>query len=528
MRVLIPNRMDASLPNTELSELRDLIVSLQKENQLLRQKLDAFIKRYFGGKKNEAIDPAQLEMLLAGLTSAVVSTPAAAADKPLAPRSDRKKAVRQPLPNHLPVEEVVIEPDEVKQDPESWKMIDQEVTEELDYKPAQFIKRLYIRPKYVRRASVAVAAHPVDDALADIYGRSEPAVIIGPLPSRLIEKGLPGPGLLAHVVISKYEDHLPLYRQEKIYRERHGVKISRASLAEWVEQVAFWLKPIYEQMKQSLLRGSYIQADETPIRYLDPDLPGKSRQGYLWAYSRPQAEVVFEWRTDRNRMGLEEFLKPFKGLLQSDGYAAYRSLAKDRPNELEHLGCWAHARRKFHEALEDDRRAGWFIRQIGHLYELEKRLRQSRAGPQLREAARAAEAQLVLNRIEKALRLVKVKVLPQSRLGLAIHYTLEQWTELSRYVKHGRAEIDTNLVENSIRPTAVGKKNFLFIGHPDAGWRSAVIYSVLGSCRRYGIDPHEYLNDVLRRLPDMKQSQIAEITPAAWAQAKKAARKPAA
>jgi transposase len=395
----------------------------------------------------------------------------------------------------------------------------------LDWKPAQFIKRLYIRPQYVKVKSAAAeqADDVVSQAIGGVYEEEGPQVVIAPLPSRLIEKGLPGAGLLGQVVISKYEDHLPLYRQEKIYRERHGVKLSGQTLAQWVEQVALWLKPVYQLMKQSVLSGGYLQVDETPIRYLDPEAPGKSQLGYLWAYSRPGAEVVFDWQTSRGREGPEQMLKEFKGLLQTDGYVVYETLARGRDDWVM-MGCLTHARRNFHEAMEQDRRAAWVVRQMGHLYGVEKFLRDPRAGPRLREAVRSWQARPVLRRLEKMFRHWQGQVLPQSLFGKAIGYALERWTELCRYVEHGVAEIDNNLVENAIRPTALGKKNFLFIGHPEAGWRSAVIYSVLGSCRRLGVDPHAYLQEVLRRLPEMKITEIEQITPAAWTKARKGAR----
>jgi hypothetical protein len=434
------------------------------------------------------------------------------------------------LPADVPVERVVLEPAAVQQQPELWKKIGEEVTEEWDYTPGQFLKRLIVRPKYVRRETVAPS--PVGPAAARaertaVPVAEGPAVVIAALPPRLIEKGLPGAGLLAHVLVSKYQDHLPLYRQEKIFEERHGVKLPRQMLAEWVEQGAFWLRPIYQEMTRGLLGGRYLQADETPIRYLDPDLPGAARQGYLWTYSRPGSDVIFEWNPSRARAVAEEFLKSFAGLLQTDGYSAYESLAASR-NGLVLVGCWAHARRKFVEALAEDRRVAWVVRQLGQLYQLEQRLRNARAGPAWRAAARAADARPVLRRLEHMLRHWQPQVLPKSLFGEAIGYALERWEALGRYVAHGEVEIDNNLIENAIRPTAIGKKNFLFIGHPDAGWRSAVIYSVLGSCRRYRIDPHEYLRDVFRRLPAMKMSEIAQLTPSAWAKAKRTAAKRAA
>ena len=254
--------MDAALPN-ELNPLRELVSRLQNalsaaqiENKLLRQKLELFLKRYFGGTKNEALDPKQLELWLAGLEA--LMTPTAVTEKKTAVRPPAAaRPVRQPLPAQLETERVVLEPKEVQEQPEGWRKLGEEVTEELDWKPAKFIKRLYIRPKY---------------ANAD-------RIVIAPLPARLIEKGLPGAGLLTQVIVGKYEDHLPLYRQEKIYRQRHGVNLSRQTLCGWVDAAADWLSPIYREMKARLVAGHYLQVDETPIRYLDPDVKGKSQQG---------------------------------------------------------------------------------------------------------------------------------------------------------------------------------------------------------------------------------------------------------
>lgn len=516
----------------QLSSTQEQLTQLQQENRLLRQKLESFIQRYFGGRTSEAMDAKQLELILAGLS---VPTPATETEKAAArassgatPSSRNQPRKLSGLPEHLPTERVVIEPEAVKLQPEAWEKIGEEVTVELDWEPAKFWRRLLIRPKYVRRdeGQTAMTASAPSAVSAAPSGAAAPPVVIAPLPPRLIEKGLPGPGLLAHILISKYQDHLPLYRQEKIYWERHGVVLTRQSLAEWVEAGAQWLRPVYEQMKSTLVGGEYIQADETPIRYLDADQPGKAQIGYLWTYSRPGAEVIFEWNTSRGRDGPERFLKGFRGRLQTDGYGVYEALAGERP-ELVLVGCWAHARRKFFEALDEDRRAAWVVGQIGQLYGIEKRLREAGSGPRLREAVRASEARPVLNRIEAVLRRWQPQVLPKSLFGTAIRYALERWKELNRYAKEGLLEIDNNLVENAIRPTAIGKKNFLFIGHPEAGWRSAVIYSLLGSCRRVGVDPHAYLRDVFQRLPAMKITEIAQITPAAWAKAQKAAAKKA-
>ncbi len=490
---------------TALASAQSLTECLQAENQLLRQKLQLFLKRYFGGTKNESLDPKQLELLLAGLEA--LSAPAPVAEKPAPTRAvPTVRPARQPLPAHLETERVVLEPAEVQQQPAGWRKLGQEVTEELDWKPAKFIRRLYIRPKYANAERIVIA----------------------PLPARLIEKGLPGAGLLTQVIVSKYEDHLPLYRQEKIYRERHGVNLSRQTLCGWVDAAADWLSPIYREMKAALVARDYLQADETPIRYLDPDVKGKSQAGWLWTYSHPRGDVVFDWNVSRSREGPREFLKCFRGKLQTDGYGVYESLARERGKELILVGCWAHARRGFHEALGEGRSAAWLMGQIGQLYAVEKHLREANAGPQLRAAVRAWQSRPILKRLRCAMERVRRRVLPQSLLGQAIDYALSRWEALTRYMDDGRLEIDNNLCENAIRPTAVGKKNFLFIGHPEAGQRSAVIYSVLGSCRRHGINPDEYLRDIFERLPKAKTSDLKSLTPAAWAKAKRAAKPSAA
>jgi transposase len=385
----------------------------------------------------------------------------------------------------------------VQQQPEGWRKLGEEVTEELDWKPAKFIKRLYIRPKYANAERIVIA----------------------PLPARLIEKGLPGAGLLTQVIVSKYEDHLPLYRQAQIYRQRHRVELSRQTLCGWVEAAADWLSPIYREMKRALQARDYLQVDETPVRYLDPDVKGKSQQGWLWTYSHPRDDVVFDWNVSRSREGPRQFLEHFRGKLQTDGYGVYESLARERNGGLILVGCWSHVRRGFHEALGEGRLAVWMVKQIGLLYGVEKYLRQHKAGPDLRAAVRLWQSRPVLERLRRAMELVRRGVLPQSLLGKALDYALSRWETLTRYVQDGRLEIDNNLCENAIRPTAIGKKNFLFIGHPQAGQRSAIIYSVLGSCRRHGINPAEYLRDVFERLPNAKTSELKSLTPAAWAKA---------
>ena len=475
-------------------EMSARVVALEMENRLLRQKLDQYIRHYFGGQRNEGLDKNQLELLLQGLPNVIVLPPPES-KATTATRNGGAHPVRRMLvEDKLETHETVIEPEEVQAHPEGWKKISEERTSQLDWVAPKIIKRVLIRPRYVKAERFAIA----------------------PLPPQPIEQGMVGPGLLAQILISKYEYHQPLYRQEKMFRQQFGVDLSRKTMGCWVEQASELLKPVYRSIREDLLQGNYLQADETPIRYLDPDVKGKSQQGYLWTYSRPGGDVLFEWRVSRARAGPEEFLKNFRGKLQTDGYSAYESLAKVR-GDLTLIGCWAHARRGFHEALAETRLAAWFVRQICQLYAVEKQLRHQKVGPRLRAAKRVWQSRPVLARLHRAMELIRRRTLPRGLLGQAIDYTLKRWEALTRFVDDGVLEIDSNLIENSIRPTALGKKNFLFIGHPDAGERSAVIYTLLGSCRRHGVNPFDYLKDLFTRLPAAKITQIKEFTPIEWA-----------
>ena len=459
------------------------------------------VKRLFGSS-SESLDKNQLELLAQPETSATVEAIVAAPEKERVERARTERVQR--LPENLPVVEEVLDPEPVKAQPEQWRLIGHEISEQLDYEPGRFLRRRIVRRKYVHRTN------------------PDCAPLLAPLPERLLDRSLPAPGLLAHIVVGKYCDHLPLYRQEKIYQQRHGVHLPRQSLTRWVELAAQWLKPIYEQIRTGVMGGGYVQVDETPVDYLEPG-HGKTKQGYLWTCSRPGGDVFYRWETSRAAACLDNIIPvAFNGTVQCDGYSAYRSFANGR-NGIELAGCWAHVRRKFHEALEQSpKTAGWILRQIQHLYRVDSRLREHKAGPELRAAVRAHESKPIVERLERALVRLKSsgKHLPQSLPGIAIDYALGQWRTLDVYLGDGRVEIDNNLVENAIRPTALGKKNWLFMGDADAGERGAIIYTVIESCRRRGIDPYAYLKDVLTRLPKMTNHQIPEVTPAAWAKAR--------
>ena len=487
-------------------QLEQCLAALQesrRENQLLRQKVDLLVKRVFGSS-SEQLDRNQLELLM----QLPVSVPAAIVT--VAPKAERAPRLRKEhtprLPENLPVVEEVLDPEPVKAQPEEWRCIGQEVSEQLDYEPGRFLRRRLVRRKYVHQTN------------------PDCAPIIAPLPERLLDRSLPAPGLLAHIVVGKYCDHLPLYRQEQIYHQRHGVHLPRQTLTRWVALAAEWLQPIYEHIRTGVMGGGYVQVDETPVDYLAPG-HGKARQGYLWACSRPGGDVFYRWETSRAAACLNNIIPvDFSGTVQCDGYAAYRAFAGSRNGGIALAGCWAHVRRKFHEALEQSpKTAGWLLRQIQHLYRVEARLREQRAGPRLRAAVRAHESRPLIKRLERVCLHLKRhgRFLPQSLLGIAMDYALGQWQTLDVYLADGRVEIDNNLVENAIRPTALGKKNWLFVGEAEAGDRGAIIYTIIESCRRRGIDPYAYLREVLTRLPQMTNHQIHEVTPAAWAKNQK-------
>ncbi|HEX7652820.1 MAG TPA: IS66 family transposase [Verrucomicrobiae bacterium] len=488
--------------SAELQQCQAELLAARQEIGWLRQKLDALARRFFG-TSSEALNPAQLQLLLQmaepQAEPAVTLPPPA---RPKTPPVRKPKAVR--LPEHLPVVEEILEPEPVKRQPEAWRYIGQEVSEQLDYEPARFLRRRTIRKKYVHRTEV--------DAVP----------VIAPLPERLLDRSLPAAGLLAQILVSKYCDHLPLYRQEQLYAQRHQVQLSRQTMARWVALAAEWLQPIYEQIRTGVLAGGYVQVDETPIDYLEPG-HGKTKPGYLWTGCRPGGDVYFHWATSRAAVCLDDVIPiTFTGTLQCDGYAAYRTFARSHPQPLVLAGCWAHARRKFYEARESvPRLSGWLLGQIQRLYQIEARLREQAAGPELRATVRASESRLIVQRFGRALLKLKTssRFLPQSLLGQAIDYALGLWPTLVVYLEDGRVEIDNNQVENAIRPTAIGKKNWLFIGEAEAGERSAVIYTIIESCRRRGLDPAAYLRDVLTRLPNMTNRQIPEVVPAVWSKA---------
>jgi transposase len=371
-----------------------------------------------------------------------------------------------------------------------------EKSERFEYVPAKIIRHEILRPK-----------------LACPCGES--GVSIAPLPPSVVEQGQPGPGLVAHVLLSKYDDHLPLYRQQQQF-ERLGVNFPRQTLGDWVEKGAQWLQPLVREMKRELLGREYLQVDETPVRVMDPEVRGRCATGYLWVLGEPGGDVIFEFHPGRGKEFAVQLLAGFQGYLQRDGYGVYGALAKANPGLIP-VGCWAHARRKFVDALDErPEEGGQIVTEIRKLYLIERHARDEDLRPEQRFKLRVEHSAPILAALQPRLQALRPGCLPQSPLGKAIGYALAEWEPLARFLQDGRLEIDNNLTENAIRPSAVGKKNWLFVGHPEAGWRSAVIYSVIASCRRRGIDPWDYVRDVLGRLPAMKHSELPSLLPRCW------------
>lgn len=488
----------------ELKKRDEKIAELERELGLMRQKMDLLIRRMFG-KSSEKLSGDQLDLFLEESGEPELGKGCASlgeADRVKESQPKQAGRGRVNWPANLPVVEEVVDPQEVKESPEDYRQIGAEVSEQLDYEPGRFYRRRIVRRKYVEK------------------GRGEAAPVIAPLAPTLQERGMAAPGLLAAIIVGKYVDHVPLYRQESIFAHRHGVRIPRQNMVRWMELAADWLRPIYEAIRTGVMGGGYVQVDETPVKYLSPG-HGQTRQGYLWCAHVPGGDVVYHWETSRAARCLENIIPvDFTGTVQCDAYAAYASFASTRKMPLTLAGCWAHARRNFYEAREQaPLRAAWVLHQIGLLYRVERDLRQTKAGPALRAAMRASQSRPIYQRLHRALTLFRKsgRYRPSSPFAKALDYALAHWAKLGVYLHDGRLEVDNNLTENRIRPTAIGRKNYLFFGGAEAGQRSAILYTIVECCRLRGIDPMAYLRDVLTRLPSMTNWQIKDVTPAAWA-----------
>ena len=491
----------ALLLQKENAELRGEVGQLTARCRELQAKLALLLKKYFGGGHGETLDQAQLLLEIDGLKKEIAAvTPST---ETITYERSAGPATKRTLPAesfaHLPVRETIeVVPEAVKKDPSLYEKIGEERTFEVDIVPPKLFKREIVRPKF---------KHLLDRSRAPL---------LAPAPVRIAPGGFASAGLIAWALTAKYCDHLPLHRQEQMLA-RWGAPISRQNLCDWAGLATTFLEPLVKRMKTDLLQGGYVQADETPVRYNDPGLrDGQTAQGYLWALSRPGGDVVFEWRLSRQHEAAETLLGDYQGILQSDGYAAYPAYVRAHPG-VAWVGCWAHARRKFFDAAsERPKTAARVLRLIAQLYQLETQWDEQEVGDK-RAALRQEHFARPLARLNWLVRALQARVLPQSGLGKACAYLLGHWQPLTAHLHYSHTQLDTNAIENAIRPSAIGKKNWLFVGHPDAGDRAAVLYSLLGSCRRYGHNPHEYLKDMLTRLPAMTtKDDLRPLLPSQW------------
>ena len=414
--------------------------------------------------------------------------------------SKKRTGGRQPLARHLKRDRIVHDLAEEEKHcstcQQDLRPIGEESSERYEYIPAKLTVIEDICKKYACACTVKTATKP----------------------SQPIEKSTAGASLLAQVIVAKTADHLPLHRQEKIF-ERHGVDISRKTMGGWLAQCADLLKPLYGSMKEVLFQSKVIGTDDTSVKVLDVKLPF-ARTGRIWPYSgdADHPVILYDYTATRERAGPEEFLKGYRGYLQADAYGGYDAFFKDPARGLIEVGCWAHARRYFHKALESDQpRMGPALLLIAQLYRVEKQARPLTAEDRIR--LRHLQSQPILEKLRNYLLEIQGEVLPKSPEGRAVRYTLKNWTALTRYCEDGDLQIDNNATERAIRGIAVGRNNWVFFGSDEGGKTAAVLRSFVASCQRVGVDPFVWLKDILTRIADHPITRIAELLPHNWASA---------
>ena len=409
-------------------------------------------------------------------------------DKPVCKRGGRKE-----LPAHLERIVIVLEPEGKTDD---MKCIGRKVTEELEYIPPVIFVNRYERPKYKDPQSEKI--------------------IIAPMPFRVVDKCIAGPAMMANVIISKYIDHMPYYRQLQQFKRMHQVDISRSTFGEWASKYVNVLEPIYNAHKNEILSSDYLQTDESPIKVQSDEVKGKCHIGYMWVSRDPQKNLVlFTYQKGRSGECFENHIQGFKGKLQTDGYRVYESYENDPDFIL--FSCWSHARRYFEQAKDNDKqRSDYVLRKIQILYKIEESAKEQNFTNEQRQKWRQERATPVLNTIKEYLDKNVESILPSSTIGKAFNYTIKRWDKLLAYTFHGEVEIDNNLVENSIRPLALGRKNFMFAGSDESAQRAAISYSLFATCKLHGINPYEWLTDVFHRIKDHPINRISELLPQNW------------
>jgi len=475
----------------QVAQLKRENQELKQENNFLRQELAQLKKLIFGSQRERFIAEVNSNQLSLFGAESDASVTVEETKKHI--EYDRKAAKKHPgraeLPDHLPVEEVIIEPTE---DISGMKRIGEEITETLEYTPASLVRKRTIRPKY-----------------AKVNGEG---VVIGRLPSRPLPKAIAEAGLLAHICVSKFIDHMPFYRQIQRFKRDDQWEVSDSTLNEWFVAVCTLLHPLYETFKKKVLSSRYLQVDESPIKVLDQDHDKGIHQGYQWVYYAPELKLVyFNYRKGRGQQGPKEILADYQGVLQTDGWQVYDKFA-DVPG-ISLIGCLAHARRKFHEAqITHETKSQQALALIQRIYGVHnvagelpsqerKKYREQHLRPLFEELKQWINEQLQFD------------IEPKSPFGKALSYANQQWPKLIRILDHDNTELDNNLIENKIRPLALGRKNYLFAGSHDAAKRIAMMYSFFGSCKAHDVNPYEWLKDTLERIPDMKLSELNKLLP---------------
>ena len=487
----------------DIAELKAIIRAQQDQNARLEALVASFKKALFGAK-SEKIDPAQYELELEDIETAIAQVEAEIdADKRTAPvrPSKPRQTNRGALPKHLERVEVVIEPERSCACGAARHVIGEDVSERLDIIPAQFRVIVTRRPKYACRSC-------------------ETGITQASAPAHIIAGGMPTEATLAHVLVCKYADHLPLYRQARIY-SRQGIDLDRSTLAAWVGKSAFELTPVYDALLVDLKHSTKLFMDETPAPVLAPGRK-RTKTGYFWALARDDRPwvgedppgVAFTYAPGRSGQHADNILKGFSGTLQVDGYAGYNRLLKRPAQEVTLAYCWAHARRKLHDVTQSGAApvAQEGLAQIQALYRIEKDLRGQTA--EQRRTARQERSKPVIDAFEIWLAQNRARVSAKSPTGEALKYIAKYWDGLILFLSDGRIELDNNPVEPTIRPIALNRKNALFAGHDTGAQNWAIIASLIETCKLNGIEPHGYLSGVLTAIAQgHKQTAINELMP---------------
>jgi transposase len=497
-------RLGAELSRPLLEQVTDAFKRVEIEVRHLRALLRLErIAKY--GPAGERLSDEQLELLEQepGVSEAEIQTESQRAQLQLPLKGQKKTPTRQSLPTQLPRIEQLIACDPLEcvcaACGRDKVLIGYESAEQLDVEPAKYFVRV------TKREKRACPHCP------------EQGVGCAPLPPRIIEKSLASDRVIIDAVVNKYADHQPLYRQSAILERDTGVELSRATLCGWVMRVGELLRPISRVMAEELLTGDYLQADETPVGVQMHDGRGKNHQGYLWQYSQPGGAVIFEFQLSRAREGPQRFLANFNGILQTDGYSGYDRVGGP---QLIHAGCWAHARRYFFQAVEahpDDRAAIALVAAIDELFAIDARAREQSLTVRQRDQLRQQKTGPILESIKSQIQAARSQTLPKSALAKACNYTLTLWHRLTRFLDHPILELSTNAAENSIRPIALGRRNWIHFGSQEAGPRIAAILSIVETCRRLKIPIRDYLASILPGLAELPVSRLAQLTPTVWA-----------